>query len=83
MRANAASQVASRVRFGEESLETACISALGEVNDLGGSGGFIAIDNVGNLTMVYNSRGMKRAWISERNDPQVRVFDKEGVTIVK
>jgi isoaspartyl peptidase/L-asparaginase-like protein (Ntn-hydrolase superfamily) len=61
LRAAAAVQVAHRVRFAGESLAEAAQAALAEVKALGGDGGLIAITADGQLTMPYNSQGMKRA----------------------
>jgi L-asparaginase/beta-aspartyl-peptidase (threonine type) len=61
LRTAVAAQVAHRVRFGGESLASAAEAALAEVAALGGDGGLIAITADGQLTMPYNSQGMKRA----------------------
>jgi beta-aspartyl-peptidase (threonine type) len=61
LRAAAAAQVAHRVRFGGEALAPAARAALAEVEALGGDGGLIAITADGQLTMPFNSQGMKRA----------------------
>jgi L-asparaginase/beta-aspartyl-peptidase (threonine type) len=61
LRAAAAAQVAFRVRFGGESLDSAAQAALAEVKALGGDGGLIAIDAHGQVTLPFNSAGMKRA----------------------
>jgi len=61
LRAAAAAQVAHRVRFAGESLASAAEAALAEVKALGGDGGLIAVTADGQLTMPFNSAGMKRA----------------------
>jgi isoaspartyl peptidase/L-asparaginase-like protein (Ntn-hydrolase superfamily) len=61
LRAAAAAQVAHRVRFGGESLADAALAALAEVKALGGEGGLIALTADGQVTLPYNSAGMKRA----------------------
>jgi isoaspartyl peptidase/L-asparaginase-like protein (Ntn-hydrolase superfamily) len=61
LRAAVAAQVAHRVRFAGETLADAARAALAEVKALGGDGGLIAVSHDGQLTMPYNSAGMKRA----------------------
>jgi L-asparaginase/beta-aspartyl-peptidase (threonine type) len=61
LRAAVAAQVAHRVRFAGETLADAARAALAEVKALSGDGGLIAVSHDGQLTMPYNSAGMKRA----------------------
>jgi len=61
LRAAAAAQVAHRVRFAGESLAAASEATLAEVKALGGEGGLIALTADGQVTLPYNSAGMKRA----------------------
>ena len=74
IRTAAAAQVAFRVRFGGQSLSEAADSVLGEIAALGGDGGLIALDAEGNLTLPYNSEGMKRAWLSPDGQLGAAVF---------
>ncbi|MEO8812061.1 MAG: isoaspartyl peptidase/L-asparaginase [Caulobacteraceae bacterium] len=64
MRTAAAAQIAFRVRFAGESLESAGRAALAEVRALGGEGVLIAIGADGTVVMPYNSAGMKRACLT-------------------
>lgn len=64
IRTAAAAQLAFRVRLGGESLEQAARAVLDEIAAYGGDGGLIAVDREGNLTLPYNSEGMKRAWLT-------------------
>ena len=66
--------MASRVRFGAESLRDAADAVLGEIAALGGEGGLIAVDAEGNLTLPYNSEGMKRAWLTADGEIGAAVF---------
>jgi isoaspartyl peptidase/L-asparaginase-like protein (Ntn-hydrolase superfamily) len=65
------------MRYGGHSLREAAAATLAEVKRLGGDGGLIAIDRQGNIAMPYNSKGMKRAAVSDRTAPVVRVFEPE------
>jgi L-asparaginase/beta-aspartyl-peptidase (threonine type) len=77
IRAAAAHDVAARVRYGAASLSGAVAAVLAEVARLGGAGGIIAVDRAGTIAMPFNSRGMKRAAVSDRTAPVVRVFEPE------
>jgi L-asparaginase/beta-aspartyl-peptidase (threonine type) len=61
IRAAVAAQIAHRMRFGGEPLSPAAERALADVAALGGQGGVIALSAGGEITMPYNSAGMKRA----------------------
>jgi isoaspartyl peptidase/L-asparaginase-like protein (Ntn-hydrolase superfamily) len=74
IRAAVAAQVTHRVRFGGESLKSACAAALDEVRALKGEGGLIAIDASGEIVMPFNSAGMKRAALHADGRIEVGVF---------
>lgn len=61
IRAAVATQIAHRMRFGDESVADAAKAALADVAALGGEGGLIALSAAGEIAMPYNSAGMKRA----------------------
>ncbi len=74
IRAAVAAQVAHRIRFGGETLETACAAALDEVRELKGEGGLIALNADGEIVMPFNSAGMKRAALHTDGRVEVEVF---------
>jgi len=61
IRTAVAAQIAHRVRFGGESLESAAQAAIQGVADLGGHGGLVSIDRDGHVAMPFASSGLKRA----------------------
>jgi beta-aspartyl-peptidase (threonine type) len=61
IRTAVAAQIAHRVRFGGESLESAARAAIQGVADLGGHGGLVSVDRDGNVAMPFVSSGLKRA----------------------
>lgn len=77
IRAGAAHDVASRMHYGGADVIPACNEVLDCVKTCGGTGGIIAVDKRGRIAMPYNSRGMKRAAVSDTIDPVVRVFEPE------
>lgn len=58
-----AHDVHARMAYGGAALPEACTGALARVGELGGTGGLIAIDRDGAISMPYNSEGMYRAWV--------------------
>ncbi len=76
LRGCSAHDVAARMNYGGATLEEAAAAALDVVAELGGDGGLIAVDREGRIVMPYNSRGMKRAAVSDSMDPVVLVFDE-------
>jgi L-asparaginase/beta-aspartyl-peptidase (threonine type) len=57
----AAAQVAHRMRFAGQDVETAARAVLAEIASLKGDGGLIAVDREGCVTAPFVSEGMKRA----------------------
>lgn len=77
IRAAAAYDVSARMRYADASLDQATRAVLDEVKRHDGDGGLIAVDAQGNISMPYNSDGMKRAAASSALAPVVRVFEPE------
>lgn len=57
-----AHDVHARMMYGNKSLKEACDAALKSVDDLGGTGGLIAVDKDGNVAVPFNTKGMFRAY---------------------
>jgi L-asparaginase/beta-aspartyl-peptidase (threonine type) len=74
IRTGAALTVACKVKAGQ-SLSQAIEAVLADVKYLGGDGGIIAVDSAGNVEMIYNSEGMKRALATSVNDVYVATFE--------
>lgn len=75
MRVAAASSVAGRVRYGREDLQAAAQGVIDEVTALGGTGGLISVDDEGNISTPYNSKGMKRAMADSNGLFAVKMFE--------
>ena len=41
---------------------------------MGGEGGLIAVDRMGNVSLPFNSEGMYRAWITSGREAQVAIY---------
>lgn len=75
IRAVVAHDVAARIAYLGESLETACRRVILEkLPALGGSGGLIALNTRGELALVFNTEGMYRAWRRSDGEAGVAIF---------
>jgi beta-aspartyl-peptidase (threonine type) len=48
-----------------------------ELVDFGGSGGLIALDRAGNITMPFNTSGMYRGYMNKKDTPRVFIYQDE------
>jgi L-asparaginase / beta-aspartyl-peptidase len=74
IRAAVAADVSARVRYGRQTLASACAGALADMETQGGDGGLIAVDAMGNVTTPYVSEGMKRAIATQAGRFEVATF---------
>ncbi len=66
---------AARMQYQNISLEKAANTVINDVLvKAGGSGGIIAIDKYGNITMPFNTSGMYRASRKQGEKAQVGIF---------
>lgn len=78
IRAAVAHNICSRMRFGGMSLEQAGNEVIhGELVEMGGTGGVIAIDHQGNIAMPFNTPGMYRGARQTDGSKQVAIFGDE------
>lgn len=64
IRAGGALTAAHRFALAGDTLEEALWNMLDDVKELGGDGGAIAVSSAGEVAMLFNSGGMKRAAVS-------------------
>ncbi|OON40909.1 beta-aspartyl-peptidase [Izhakiella australiensis] len=75
MRALAAYDVAALVAYRRLSLQEACQQVVMEkIPALGGSGGLVAVDSAGNVTLPFNSEGMYRGYGYIGEVPEVGIY---------
>lgn len=74
MQCGVARDVAARMQYTGSSLAEAAALALDEIREFGADGGLIAIDREGNLTLPFNSGGMKRASVVAGAKPVVAIL---------
>ncbi|OPH48985.1 isoaspartyl peptidase/L-asparaginase family protein [Vibrio campbellii] len=78
IRKRVAEDVAARMRYLQENVHTACEHIIqGELKEMGGEGGLIAIDAQGELHFAMNSSGMYRAGINTQGELSVKIYADE------
>ena len=75
IRVAACAQLGWRVEGGQ-TLAEAAQAVIGQIGDLGGDGGLIALDRDGAIAHPFNSQGMKRAWLTPAGEIGVEVFGR-------
>lgn len=63
IRFTAAAEIAARIRYGGEALESAASGVVAELATHGGDGGLIALSHAGDPVLKFNSQGMYRGSI--------------------
>lgn len=75
IRYNVAADICARVKYEKLSVDDAANKVVNDVLvKAGGSGGVIAIDRKGNITMPFNTSGMYRASIDVEGNVEVAIF---------
>ncbi|MFH4832152.1 isoaspartyl peptidase/L-asparaginase family protein [Vibrio diabolicus] len=78
IRKRVAEDVAARMRYLQEDIHTACEHIIqGELKEMGGEGGLIAIDAQGEMHFAMNSSGMYRAGINTQGELSVKIYADE------
>tara|TARA_Y100001956_G_C4125500_1_gene189827 strand:+ start:3072 stop:4013 length:942 start_codon:yes stop_codon:yes gene_type:complete len=78
IRKTVAADVAARMRYLKEDVRTACEMVIqGELKEMGGEGGLIAVDAQGELHFAMNSSGMYRAGIDTEGNFSVKIYADE------
>lgn len=74
IRATVARDVAALMEYREMSVEKAARTVLDKVAKLGGTGGLIAIDRNGNITLPFNTAGMYRGYVDAAGNFVVEIY---------
>lgn len=75
IRSIAAYDVSALVEYGGLTLKEACSRVIKEkLTHLGGDGGLIAVDPMGNIEMEFNSNGMYRGYRKQNGLPVVSIY---------
>lgn len=74
IRATVARDIAGQMEFGNISLKKSTERSMKKLNNMEGSGGFIAVDRKGNFVMIFNTKGMYRGIVSNDKKPKVLIY---------
>ncbi len=66
--------VSARMKYKNLSLEQAAIEAINYQTEIGGEGGLIAVDNLGNVALPFNSDGMYRGFITSDSEMKIEIY---------
>jgi beta-aspartyl-peptidase (threonine type) len=77
MRGLVAYDVSAHMEYLGMSLEAATAAVIGKLTDMGGPGGFIALDHDGNVEMRFNTSGMYRGYMKADGAPNVFLYEAE------
>lgn len=73
-----AHEICARMRFAKEDAATAAAHVIGEVGDLGGSGGVIVTAPDGSANWIFNTPGMYRGKATSGGERKVAIYGDEG-----
>ncbi|MDH3531068.1 MAG: isoaspartyl peptidase/L-asparaginase, partial [Acidobacteriota bacterium] len=75
IRLGVAKEISSQMEYRALPIQFAADRVIkGQLQDLGGDGGVIAIDKFGNMAISFNSEGMYRAYIDREGKPVVEIY---------
>lgn len=78
IRATVARDICSRVQYQGLDLASAADAVInGQLRDMGGDGGIIALDTNGNIALTFNTPGMYRARVDVEGNLEVRIYKDE------
>ncbi len=80
IRAQAAGDVAARMRYLGETLEQATQTVIESLKVMGGRGGLVSVDGFGNVSFAMNSAGMYRAMKRTGEVPKAAIFAEDPVS---
>tara|TARA_Y100001968_G_scaffold290048_1_gene293572 strand:- start:43 stop:1050 length:1008 start_codon:yes stop_codon:yes gene_type:complete len=75
IRTGVTQDIHSQILYSDVSIQTACEETIfNEMGALGGTGGVIAVDTNGQIALVFNTRGMFRAWSNSKGKKGIAMF---------
>ncbi|HEY0459678.1 MAG TPA: isoaspartyl peptidase/L-asparaginase [Pyrinomonadaceae bacterium] len=66
--------VAARMKYKNLNLEDAARETVERLSEIGGEGGFIAVDAFGNVALPFNCEGMYRGFVKENGETVVEIY---------
>ena len=74
IRLAAGHEVSALMEHRAMSLATATQTVIDQVAELGGTGGLIAIDREGNISLPFNTAGMYRGYVDSTGQPVIEIY---------
>jgi beta-aspartyl-peptidase (threonine type) len=72
-----ARDIAALMEYKNLSVEEACAEEIRKLGELGGTGGVIALDAKGNVSMEFNTGGMFRGYLKSSGEKEIAIFAEE------
>ena len=69
-------EIAARLRHTGQALDHAAPAVIDELGALGGSGGVVAVDRAGVLSLPFNTEGMYRGYVREGGMIHTAIYDE-------
>jgi beta-aspartyl-peptidase (threonine type) len=66
--------VAARMKYKNQQLADAARETIESLTEIGGEGGLIAVDSMGNVALPFNSDGMYRGFVTADGKPTVEIY---------
>src|SRR5690554_4583503 len=77
IRLGIAHDIAALIKYKGLSVQESSHEALRKLNELGGTGGVIALDANGNIAMDFNTEGMFRGFINSNGEKEIAIFKND------
>lgn len=77
IRVAAAHDVSALMEYKQLSVKEATEEVMAKLTEMGGSGGMIALDRLGNIAMPFNTSGMYRGYKKEGEEAVVKIYADE------
>ena len=74
MKTLAAYDVSARMKYKNSSLKTAANEVIENLREIGGEGGLIAVDALGNVALPFNSGGMYRGLMTADGEMTIQIY---------
>ena len=74
MKTLAAFDVSARMRYKKLSLKSAANEVIENLREIGGEGGLIAVDALGNVALPFNSDGMYRGFMTADGNLKIEIY---------
>jgi len=66
--------ISALMEYKKLSVAEACQEEIRKLTQLGGTGGVIGLDKMGNIAMEFNTSGMFRGFVKSNGDKKVAIF---------